>query len=184
MKALDVMLGLAENSLWSNDRLHTACAALSHEDYAREGRTSFFPSIHRTLTHILLVDWFYVDALERGGRGRSVFDDADPFPRLTALTLAQRAVDSRCIAYLRSLAGDAALDERVDLVFRSGVAKERAGDVLLHLFQHQIHHRGQAHAMLAGTGVPPPQLDEFFLEADERFRADELEALGMRERER
>jgi uncharacterized damage-inducible protein DinB len=184
MRAVDVLLALAENNLWANDRLLTACAALSHEDYAREGRTSFFPSIHRTLTHILVVDWFYVDALERGGRGRSVFDDPDPFPKLPGLTLAQRAVDSRCVAYLRSLPGDAALDDRVELVFRSGVARERAGDVLLHLFQHQIHHRGQAHAMLAGTGVPPPQLDEFFLEADERFRAEELRALGLRERAR
>ena len=27
---------------------------------------------------------------------------------------------------------------------------------------HQVHHRGQAHAMLAGTAMPPPPLDEFF----------------------
>ena len=44
--------------------------------------------------------------------------------------------------------------------------KETIGNTLLHLFQHQIHHRGQAHAMLAGTSVAPPQLDEFFLEFD------------------
>ena len=37
---------------------------------------------------------------------------------------------------------------------------------LAHLFNHQTHHRGQVHAMLAGTGVPPPQLDEFFLDWD------------------
>ena len=39
---------------------------------------------------------------------------------------------------------------------------ERADRLLLHLFQHQTHHRGQAHAMLSGTSIPPPQLDEFF----------------------
>ena len=43
---------------------------------------------------------------------------------------------------------------------------ERTDAILAHLFQHQIHHRGQAHAMLAGTAVPPPQLDEFFLDYD------------------
>ena len=42
----------------------------------------------------------------------------------------------------------------------------RSDALLPHLFQHQIHHRGQAHAMLAGTGVAPPQLDEFFLDWD------------------
>jgi hypothetical protein len=53
--------------------------------------------------------------------------------------------------------------------------------VLAHLFQHQIHHRGQAHAMLAGTGVKPPQLDEFFLAEETPLRAEELAALGLRE---
>ena len=51
--------------------------------------------------------------------------------------------------------------------------------MLAHLFQHDIHHRGQVHAMLAGTDVPPPQLDEFFLEQDAPLRAEELRALGF-----
>ncbi|MEO0830782.1 MAG: DinB family protein, partial [Pseudomonadota bacterium] len=33
-------------------------------------------------------------------------------------------------------------------------------------FQHQIHHRGQAHVQLSDVGLAPPQLDEFFLEFD------------------
>jgi hypothetical protein len=52
-------------------------------------------------------------------------------------------------------------------------------DVLTHLFVHQIHHRGQVHAMLAGTSVPPPQLDEFFLAQDAALRAGDLAALGF-----
>ena len=57
-----------------------------------------------------------------------------------------------------------------------GRPKERIGAVLAHLFQHQIHHRGQAHAMLAGTDVKPPQLDEFFLDHD---RAPSVAAGGF-----
>ena len=53
--------------------------------------------------------------------------------------------------------------------------------VLADLFQHQIHHRGQAHAMLAGTAVKPPQLDEFFLAEEAPLRVEELAALGLRE---
>jgi uncharacterized damage-inducible protein DinB len=59
------------------------------------------------------------------------------------------------------------LDRRV--VTDRGEARavtERIDALLAHLFQHQIHHRGQAHAMLAGTAVAPPQLDEFFLDWD------------------
>jgi uncharacterized damage-inducible protein DinB len=36
-------------------------------------------------------------------------------------------------------------------------------DILLHLFNHQTHHRGQAHACLSIlTGVEPPSLDLAF----------------------
>ncbi|MGL1143213.1 hypothetical protein ACSTLN_23785 [Vibrio parahaemolyticus] len=49
------------------------------------------------------------------------------------------------------------------------------------MFQHQIHHRGQAHAMLAGTPVAPPQLDEFFCAGDAPLRATDLAELGYDE---
>ena len=55
----------------------------------------------------------------------------------------------------------------------------RTDFVLAHLFQHQIHHRGQAHAMLSSTLIKPPQLDEFFLAGEEELRRDELRALGL-----
>jgi uncharacterized damage-inducible protein DinB len=58
---------------------------------------------------------------------------------------------------------------------------ERTDRILLHLFEHQIHHRGQVHCMLSGTAVAPPQLDEFFLAADEPFRRKDMQALGLTE---
>jgi uncharacterized damage-inducible protein DinB len=61
------------------------------------------------------------------------------------------------------------------------VQTERRDRLLLHLFQHQIHHRGQAHAMLSGTSVKPPQLDEFYSAAEAPLRADEFAALGWTE---
>ncbi|MGK3986819.1 DinB family protein [Sorangium sp. So ce136] len=56
------------------------------------------------------------------------------------------------------------------------------GSVLLHLFVHQLHHCGQAYAMLAGTRVKPPQLDEFFMPAELPLREAELRELGLRVR--
>ena len=35
----------------------------------------------------------------------------------------------------------------------------RCDHILLTLFNHQTHHRGQAHDMLSQTGVAPPVLD-------------------------
>lgn len=63
----------------------------------------------------------------------------------------------------------------------AGVIDERCDDLLVHLLQHQIHHRGQVHAMLAGTPVKPPQLDEFFLAFDRTARAGDLELLGLQD---
>jgi uncharacterized damage-inducible protein DinB len=60
-----------------------------------------------------------------------------------------------------------------------GVFEESLPAALAHLFMHQIHHRGQAHAMLAGTRIAPPQLDEFFLRYDEPLRREECDRLGI-----
>jgi uncharacterized damage-inducible protein DinB len=77
---------------------------------------------------------------------------------------------------------DAAGPDRIIRVHRgTRVQTERADRLLLHLFQHQIHHRGQAHAMLSGSAVPPPQLDEFFSVAEAPLRAAEFDELGWTE---
>ena len=64
---------------------------------------------------------------------------------------------------------------------RAGVENESLTRLLAHLFQHQIHHRGQAHAMLSGTPVAPPQLDEFFCANEAHLRAAELAQIGLSE---
>jgi uncharacterized damage-inducible protein DinB len=179
MNALSIVLGLAENNAWANHRLQQACGQLSLEDL-RAKRTSFFPSIHETLTHIWLVDEYYVDAMLEGGLGRSIFENEDPFETFEALAQAQRAADERLVAYVRDIRNEAGLDKPVRLERTEHVQVERVGDVLLHLFQHQIHHRGQAHAMLAGTKVKPPQLDEFFMAEERPLREAELATLGLR----
>jgi uncharacterized damage-inducible protein DinB len=93
-------------------------------------------------------------------------------------------MDRRLIAVVEAAGAcgrDGGLD-RIVSVHRGGrIQRERLDRLLLHLFQHQIHHRGQAHAMLSGTGMPPPQLDEFFPEEEAGLRAGEFAALGLSE---
>jgi uncharacterized damage-inducible protein DinB len=64
---------------------------------------------------------------------------------------------------------------------RTGITFTAATRLLAHLFQHQIHHRGQVHAMLAGTPVKPPQLDEFFCADDAPLHAADFALLGYTE---
>ena len=173
----------AYNNAWANYRLHHACLSLTPEDLSAP-RTSFFPSIIATLNHILTVDWFYVSALEGDCVGYVAFEPEIPCPKIDDLVREQRAVDRRLIDVCAGLAPEG-LSGEVRLVRSIGTLSDRVDRTLLHLFQHQVHHRGQAHAMLSGTDVPPPQLDEFFMsdEREQALRAEDFRALGFDEAE-
>jgi uncharacterized damage-inducible protein DinB len=107
---------------------------------------------------------------------------ADPEPCETAVTLrnTQREADRRLIAVVERL-GMADLNRVVDIHRGDRIQRERIDRLLLHLFQHQIHHRGQAHAMLSATEVHPPQLDKFFSAGEAPLRAKDFAELGWAE---
>ena len=151
---------MAYNNAWANHRLLTACLGLSLDEFIAK-RTGFFPSLRATLNHILIIDHFYVDAMEGGTLGPAAFAAREPCSTVAALKEAQAAVDRRLLKVIEAL--DSAGLQRVVSVHRgTSIQRERMDRLLLHLFQHDVHHRGQAHSMLSGTAVSPPQLDEFF----------------------
>jgi uncharacterized damage-inducible protein DinB len=177
--ATTYLRAMAHNNAWANHRLLAACAKLSDAAFQAE-RVSFFPSIMATLNHNLTVDWFYVDALEGGTLGPKAWDNEIPYPTIATLIPAQTDIDRRLVAFCNELT-DVALGGETRMHRQDRVQVDRTDRVLLHLFEHQIHHRGQAHAMLAGTEVPPPQLDEFFMTDEAPLRADEFKSLGWTE---
>jgi uncharacterized damage-inducible protein DinB len=176
-----VVQTLARNNAWANHRLHAAIARLDDAAY-RAPRTSFFPSIHRTLSHILLVDELYTSSLEghpvelaRLAADYTRFDAEGTFAEVRAR---QAAMDRRLLAIART----AALDATVAIPRERGLVRvDTAAAVLLHVFLHDVHHRGQIHAMLSGTAVAPPQLDEGILLEDLPRREAELRALDLGE---
>jgi len=172
---------MAYNNAWANHRLLAACARLSQAEFIAP-RTGFFPSLRATLNHILIIDHFYVDAMEGGTLGPAAWANQEPCETVAVLQDAQAAVDRRLIAVVDRL-DDAGLERIVDVHRGTRIQHERMDRLLLHLFQHQIHHRGQAHAMLSDTSVPPPQLDEFFSVGEAPLRAAEFAALGWTEAE-
>ena len=154
-------LKMALNNAWSNATLYAALTKLSEEEF-NANRPGFFPSLARTMNHIYEVDLFYIDALEGGGKGRSLFlrDDVSDPQTLAAL---QADADMRFATHCRSLTEDD-LAATCQTERRHGITNENRVDLILHLVQHQIHHRGQAHVQLSDAGKEPPQLDEFYLE--------------------
>jgi uncharacterized damage-inducible protein DinB len=166
----------AYNNAWANHRLLAACQNLSQAEFDAE-RTGFFPSLKKTLVHILVIDQFYVDALEGGWLGPRAWENPVPCPTVADLRREQSAVDRRLIKLCESLT-PGSLEETVQVNRDTWVQTERHDRLLMHLFQHQIHHRGQAHCMLSGTAVAPPQLDEFFPISEAGLRAQEFSELG------
>lgn len=157
----DPFLTMALNNAWANATLYASLKDVPDEAFAAP-RPGFFPSLKATLNHIWLVDLYYIDALEEGGLGRSVFDTQEA-GSVATLASAQAAADMRLASFCQSLT-PAMLDAPRVTDRPEGPVTERVGPLLLHLFQHQIHHRGQAHTMIGDAGIAPPQLDDFHLD--------------------
>jgi len=181
-------LTMACNNAWANFRLGRACAQLSQDEYVAD-RISFFPSLRATLNHILMVDWIYVDGMEREAKNAPPHANyreflANPEPCATAeeWRTEQRKVDWRLIGYCKTLR-DADMGRIVVYQRPDAVIREARPRLLAHVFQHQIHHRGQVHAMLSGTSVAPPQLDDFFRVTDAGERTQDFAELGWSESE-
>lgn len=170
---------LARANTLANLRLHKTVALLQPGEFEAT-RTSFFPSIRATLNHILIIDWFYVDALEGGTLGPKAWENEEPFADPAELRAAQADVDRRLLNFCDRLT-PLDLARPVAVHRGSRIQTDRLDDILSHLFQHQTHHRGQVHAMLAGASVKPPQLDEFIVVDDAQARAADMAELGWSE---
>jgi uncharacterized damage-inducible protein DinB len=168
---------LARNALLSNRRLDIACMALAPGEWEAE-RTSFFPSLKETMVHLLDADRWYIDTFR--GNCPGIANEAGS--RATAAEFArERAeVDAWLVDYCESLTAEG-LSREIVIEWPDRTFAETLADTLLHFFMHGQHHRGQVHAMLAGSSVTPPQLDEFIQASITEPRADDLAALGWDE---
>ena len=153
---------MALNNAWANATLYGAMAGMDDATFAAP-RPGFFPSLKETMNHLYEVDLYYLDALTEGGLGRQVYDRS-PEGSVTQLGAQQAEADLRFASFCHGL-HDARLTrpvrtERPD----NPQVTERVDRLILHLIQHQIHHRGQAHVQLQDAGIAPPQLDDFYLD--------------------
>ena len=133
------------------------------------------------------VDYYQEGPMERMLDGRpphpaiaEFYEPAEPFDEVIDLADEQAETDRRLIAVCEQ-ASDDDYARKVTILRRKGPVEEELHRLLAHVFQHQVHHRGQAHAMLAGTTVAPPQLDEFFCANEADLRAAEFGELGFSE---
>jgi uncharacterized damage-inducible protein DinB len=143
---------------WANRRLFEAAAQLSDSDY-RADRGVFFRSMHGTLNHLLATDRIWMKRFTGTGDAPDRLDTI-LHDRLDALRAAREAEDQRIVTWI------AGLDEAQlagSIRYRRVSSPEEFVQPLMpaldHWFNHQTHHRGQAHALLTGLGRAAPELD-------------------------
>lgn len=143
---------------WANARLYAAALAMDEEPYRRDTGMAF-GSLHRTLNHILVGDRIWLARITGEGEAPARLD-AILFEDRQALADARAAEDERIVAVIDSY-DEAAFGETISYHNTSGKAfEQRLGDIWLHVFNHQTHHRGQAHGCCEiVTGKEPPSLD-------------------------
>lgn len=149
---------LAAYNRWANARLYEAAMALPESDYRRDVG-AFFKSLNGTLNHLLVADRIWMKRLTGEGEHPDNLNAIIHEDR-RELALARADEDVRIVRFVASL-DEAALAGILKYATTSGKAFEQPrADILSHFFNHQTHHRGQAHTILSiCTGKEPPSLD-------------------------
>jgi uncharacterized damage-inducible protein DinB len=152
---------------WANTRIYDAAATLSPEEWQRETGV-FFKSLMGTLNHLLATDRIWLKRMTGSGDAPNSLD-AIIYKDFDRLRAARQAEDQRIVEWLDALS-ETDLRGRFSYLTISELrtVSQRIAPALSHLFNHQTHHRGQAHAILTTLGKPSVALDLIlFLRAPE-----------------
>ena len=157
-------LSMARYNSWQNDVLVKAASLLSDEE-RQKNRGAFFDSIHNTFSHILWGDQIWLSRFSnspapKGGIPESgkLYNDWNTFVKLRA------NFDKTIINWANTVKPNWFVG---DLSWYSGavgrdVTKPKSV-LVLQLFNHQTHHRGQIHAMLTAAGIKTDDTDIPFM---------------------
>lgn len=167
---------MAAYNKWQNESLYGAAATLSDEARRRE-RGAFFGSIHKTLNHILWGDevWLHRLAGFQAPPIVSITESTGYYTDWDALRTARAKTDGTIIDWARGLTSE---DVAGDYSWtpspagHSGAARRELTKprslLIVHLFNHQTHHRGQVHAMLTAAGARPADTDIQFMPSSQQ----------------
>lgn len=157
-------LTMARYNLWQNESLTKAASTLSYDD-RQANRGAFFGSIQQTFSHVLWGDQVWMSRFAgtkapEGGIPESaeLVQDWDEF----------RAARAQFDKVILDWAHNVELEWfEGDLSWFSGalgrdITKPKT-TLVIQLFNHQTHHRGQIHAMLTAAGAKPGDTDVPFM---------------------
>jgi uncharacterized damage-inducible protein DinB len=152
---------------WANGRIYEAAAQLSADEFERN-TGAFFKSMMGTLNHLLATDRIWMKRFTGDGDAPTKLDAIihRDFGKLRA---ARTTEDDRIVKWIGSLAAkDLTGRFTYTTISDMRTVSQRLAPALGHLFNHQTHHRGQAHMILTSLGKPSVSLDlAYFQRTDE-----------------
>ena len=142
---------MADYNAWANRRLYGVVRGLPGEAFHSDGG-AFFGSLCATLNHLLVADRIWMRRLTGEGDAPERLD-AILHEAFEPLAEARAAEDARISRWIASRSeADLAGVVRFRRVTTPDVIEQPVTEVLAHLFNHQTHHRGQAHALVTRFG--------------------------------
>ena len=147
-------LMMARYNAWANLRLYKMAGALPEELYRREVGV-YFKSLHGTLNHLLVTDRIWMRRLTGEGSHPNKLN-AIAFDDFASLQAARTSEDLRIVNYTENLQEADIAKERDYTTLNGTPQRQPICEILAHWFNHQTHHRGQAHAILTLVGVTEP----------------------------
>ena len=144
----------ARYNAWMNENIYAGCANIP-DDQRKKDMSAFFKSIHGTLNHLLIGDRFWL-AQFTGTQLSGVKLDAILYENFDELWAVRRAMDRDITAFAAGLTDDWLAKP---FTFKCpGYNREITHTTFLfvmHLFNHQTHHRGQVTTLMKQCGIDP-----------------------------
>ncbi len=157
---------MARYNAWQNRSLYREAGRLTDEQ-RRQDRGVFFRSLHGTLAHILWGDMMWMSRFDGWEKPSAGPADGETWLDWEALKIERVEADRRISQWAGRLDSEALAGL---LAWHSGVLGRDVSKpkwiTVAHFFNHQTHHRGQAHAILTGFGMKPDATDLVFMPDD------------------
>ncbi len=155
---------MARYNRWQNENLYSAAATLTDEA-RNQDRGAFFKSIHGTLCHILWADRVWMNRFDGWDRPDiAQANSGNMIADFDELSAKRADADNRIIKWVDALPDGYMKDP---LTFFSASLQADVSmplwTCLTHFFNHQTHHRGQAHALITAAGGKPHDTDLFLM---------------------
>ena len=146
------MVQLYEYNAWADRRVVEAASALTREQFTKQLGSSF-SSVRDTLSHILGVEWLWLERFQ--GRSPVAIPDDSEYADIAKLKASWASFEPTLLNFVRGLTqGD--LDRVMEYkTMKFGVYRNPLWQSMQHLVNHGTYHRGQVTTMLRQLGAQP-----------------------------